>query len=105
MTDIDLSTLSLEELKSLQRKVTKAIDEFSARRIAEARRQIEEVAASHGLKLSEILGHVDNQKRPPAPPKYQHPTESDTTWSGRGRKPSWIVEGLAAGKSLDDFLI
>lgn len=25
-------------------------------------------------------------------------------WSGRGRRPAWIIEGLAAGKSLDDFL-
>ncbi|WP_258552046.1 H-NS family nucleoid-associated regulatory protein [Paracoccus versutus] len=26
-------------------------------------------------------------------------------WSGRGRKPAWIVEGLEGGKSLEDFAI
>lgn len=25
------------------------------------------------------------------------------TWSGRGRRPAWINDALAAGKSLDDF--
>lgn len=25
------------------------------------------------------------------------------TWSGRGRRPRWVTEALAAGKSLDDL--
>lgn len=25
------------------------------------------------------------------------------TWSGRGRRPAWVNEALAAGKSLDDL--
>ncbi|WP_354414119.1 H-NS family nucleoid-associated regulatory protein [Variovorax atrisoli] len=24
-------------------------------------------------------------------------------WGGRGRKPKWVVDALAAGKSLADF--
>lgn len=36
--------------------------------------------------------------------KYRSPTGE--TWSGgRGRKPRWITEALAAGKSLSDFEI
>ena len=39
----------------------------------------------------------------PAPTvKYRSP--NGETWSGgRGRKPRWVVELLAAGKSLSDF--
>jgi len=36
--------------------------------------------------------------------KYRGPTGE--TWSGgRGRKPRWVTEALAAGKSLSDFEI
>lgn len=36
--------------------------------------------------------------------KYRSPTGE--TWSGgRGRKPRWVTEALAAGKSLSDFEI
>ena len=36
--------------------------------------------------------------------KYRGPTGG--TWSGgRGRKPRWVTEALAAGKSLSDFEI
>jgi len=27
------------------------------------------------------------------------------TWSGRGRKPGWVVDALATGDNMDDFLI
>lgn len=27
------------------------------------------------------------------------------TWSGRGRRPLWLTEALAAGASLDDFRV
>ncbi len=39
------------------------------------------------------------------PPKYRGPAGERDLWSGRGRKPRWVDEVIAAGKSLDDFLI
>ena len=33
-------------------------------------------------------------------------SDNGETWSGgRGRKPRWVTEALAAGKSLSDFEI
>ena len=43
--------------------------------------------------------------RKPVAPKYRKPTDADNTWSGRGRKPRWVVEMLAVGGSLHDALI
>jgi DNA-binding protein H-NS len=36
--------------------------------------------------------------------KYRDPI-SGKTWSGRGRRPTWVVAVEAAGKSLDSFKI
>ncbi|WP_079433400.1 H-NS family nucleoid-associated regulatory protein [Zoogloea sp. LCSB751] len=35
-------------------------------------------------------------------PKYR---DGDNTWTGRGAKPVWLRDKLAAGKNLEDFLI
>ena len=35
--------------------------------------------------------------------KYRHPDDPALTWSGRGKRPLWVVEYLATGKSLDDL--
>ncbi|TVQ27663.1 MAG: H-NS histone family protein [Spirochaetaceae bacterium] len=37
-------------------------------------------------------------------PKYKDPV-SGSTWSGRGRKPGWIIAAIEQNRPLDDFLI
>lgn len=47
------------------------------------------------------------KKREPRPAKYRFiDLNGETkTWTGQGRTPKPITQALAAGKSLDDFLI
>lgn len=47
------------------------------------------------------------KKRQPRPAKYRFTdfNGETKTWTGQGRTPKPIVQALAAGKSLDDFLI
>lgn len=107
MAEIDLEALSLDELKRLQKEVTKAIDDFEARRQREAIAAVEEKARELGFTFAELAAAVPAKKmgKTKSPPKYQHPDNPSITWTGKGRQPEWIKEGLEAGKSLDDFLI
>lgn len=104
MSDIDLGALSLGELKKLEREVAKAIATFEERQKAEARAEAEAVARKFGFALTDLLEGGAKKKTAPEA-KYQHPENPAVTWSGRGRKPGWISEGLAAGKTLEDFAI
>ena len=47
------------------------------------------------------------KKRQPRPAKYRFTDLNGEvkTWTGQGRTPKPIAQALAAGKSLDDFLI
>ena len=47
------------------------------------------------------------KKRQPRPAKYRFTdlNGETKTWTGQGRTPKPIAQALAAGKSLDDFLI
>lgn len=38
------------------------------------------------------------------PAKYKD-TETGFTWSGRGKKPLWLVEHLAAGRTIEEFRV
>lgn len=44
-------------------------------------------------------------RQPVGDAKYANPENAADTWTGRGRKPQWCVEHLAAGGTLDDLLI
>jgi DNA-binding protein H-NS len=101
---MDLKSLSLDQLKDLQRDVDKAIKSFEARRLAEARKELEQKARELGVSLNEILG-VQGKKGVKSLPKYRHPEDPTLTWAGRGRKPVWFIEAIASGKSADDLRI
>jgi DNA-binding protein H-NS len=107
VAQVDLQDMSLDELKRLQKDVAKAIEDFEERRRREALVAVEEKAREMGFTLAELTGASGTKKsgKTKSPPKYQHPENPALTWTGRGRKPDWIKEGLEAGKSLDDFLI
>ena len=105
MTEINLDTLSLAELKQLEKSVAKAITSFEERRKAAARAKVDELARELGYSFEELADAAPARKRSPSVAKYRHPENAELTWSGRGRKPGWISEALAAGKSLDEFAI
>jgi hypothetical protein len=63
------------------------------------------VAREMGYSLAELVGTDSKPKRAPVAPKYQHPDNPAITWSGRGRKPQWFVDALAAGTTAGDLEI
>lgn len=98
-----LETMPLDELKALRKEVDRAIRSFEARRKKAALEAAESAARELGFSLSELTGMKASRSSSSA--KYRHPQNSEITWTGRGRQPGWIKEGLASGKSLDDFEI
>ena len=122
---IDLSALPIAELNRLAKQVKKEIRakqgqqrKAAAKERAEKKRaalkQIKELAASHGLSIEEVLAAkpgrrsrgkegVEKARTSKSPPKYRNPDNPDQTWTGKGRKPGWLLEALSQGKSLEDL--
>lgn len=103
--DNNLDTLSLADLKSLRGRVDRAIATYEDRKKKEALAELEETARKMGYSLSDLTGVSGVKKRKPAAPKYANPADATDTWTGRGRKPRWVVAALASGKSLEDLAI
>lgn len=87
----------LEQLEELRREIDIA-REFEARRIAQ---RVLEVLAENGVKIEELTKQPLRGRRTGTKlePKYWNP-ETGATWSGRGRKPLWLI-----GDNIDRFLI
>lgn len=63
-----------------------------------------EVRTSPPLSLSS----TDRALRPQYPkvlPKYRNPLAPSQQWSGRGKRPKWVIAALEAGQGLDDLKI
>jgi DNA-binding protein H-NS len=100
MPSIDLESLSLAELKSLEKDIAKAISGFSDRKKAEAMNALEEHAKALGFSLAELTGKkVRKARAGSGQAKYRHPDNAEVTWSGLGRRPAWFMAALDAGKA------
>lgn len=102
---MNLNSLSLAELKKLQKDVAQAIAGFEERQRREALAELEAIAKEKGFSLAELTAEIGKKKRKPAAPKYANPADPEQTWTGRGRRPRWVEAALASGKSLDDIAI
>lgn len=109
MAVIDLSNYNLSELKGLQHDIEQEIKERQQQEVKKAREQILAIAQGLGVSIEELLENTakraKNEKAGRVQPRYQNPADNSLTWTGRGRQPKWIVEGLSDGKTLDDFRI
>lgn len=105
MSTLDLNTLSLPELKQLQKDLAKAIDNFESRKKAEAVAALEAQAKELGFSLADLASAAKGKTRGAGAPKYRHPENPDLTWTGRGRKPKWVEAHIAAGKDIEELEI
>lgn len=98
----DLSGMTMEELKKLQKDVAKAISNFEEHKKKEALAAADAAARELGYSLSELTGTT--KKKSPVPAKYFNPENPSLTWTGRGRQPRWFKDALKSGKEEDLLL-
>ena len=96
--------LSLKELIELRTRIEKAIVTSQERERTNLRAKFESMASEAGFGLTELFGSRSTKGRT-VPVKYLNPDNPGETWSGRGRKPKWLVAKLDKGKKITDFAI
>ncbi|SDX50487.1 DNA-binding protein H-NS [Collimonas sp. OK242] len=102
---MDLSGLTVAELRALQDQVKQALKDREHQEQAKAREQILAIAQSAGISLQDLLGTQSRSKSSASKTKvavrYRHPSDPLLQWTGRGRQPKWVQDWVASGQSLD----
>ncbi|WP_081466402.1 H-NS family nucleoid-associated regulatory protein [Collimonas fungivorans] len=102
---MDLSGLSVVELRALQDQIKQALKDREHQELAKAREQILAIAQNAGISLQDLLGAQPRSKNAVSKTKvavrYRHPSDPLLQWTGRGRQPKWIQDWVASGQSLD----
>jgi len=108
MAKVNLSDYNLDELKGLQVEIEKEIKNRQQQEVTKAREQILSIAQGLGISVEELLANTGGKSKSTGKKveaQYRNPADNAQTWTGRGRQPRWIADGLASGKTLDDFRI
>lgn len=104
---MDLSKYSRDELVALKKDVGQELQGREKQEAKAAREELKQVAERYGFTLKELVesANAAGVRRGKAPAKFRDPNDTSKTWSGRGRKPTWVKEWEAAGHTLDELRI
>jgi DNA-binding protein H-NS len=103
LADISVESLlevSSKDLQDFQAKLADAIEQRKVQDKIDLHNEMQELASSRGFSLNEFL--VNPPKKTKAA-KYKNPANSKQVWAGRGRKPNWLLELIAAGRNVEEF--
>jgi DNA-binding protein H-NS len=104
---VNLEKMALKDLLEHELKVKKAISAARDRERSDIKDKIAAMASGAGFSVTELFGaggRVSTKGRTVAA-KYANPDDQSQTWTGRGRKPNWVVAKLARGAKIEDFAI
>jgi DNA-binding protein H-NS len=109
MASVNVDKLSLKDLVDLEAKVKKAISMARDRERTELKKKVADLAETHGFSVSELFGatrgRAAGKSKSLGVARYANPDNKADTWTGRGRKPNWLVDRLKKGAKLNDFAI
>jgi len=113
MHKLNLATMQFDDLWQLYEELSMVL----ADKIAAEKRELEhrlaklnpfdvvrEVGTSPPLSLA-LTDRTSRRKYPKVVPKYGNPLAPSQKWSGRGKRPRWVIAALATGQRLDDLKI
>ncbi|TSA20314.1 MAG: H-NS histone family protein [Betaproteobacteria bacterium] len=66
--------------------------------------QIRAMMKEHGIVAADLGGRGKTERKAKGVILYANPA-GGKGWTGKGRKPGWVVEALARGRSISEFLI
>jgi len=99
---MDLSKMTFADLHVLRDQVEREIKQREQEEVAKARDQIVAIARGVGIPLQELMNNAARiKKRKATNIQYRHPSDASLHWNGQGRRPNWVKDWLASGKSLD----
>jgi DNA-binding protein H-NS len=101
MASMDFDNMSFKALLELEAKVQNAIAVARERERAEVKAKLAKLAEGAGFSVKDLFGQ--GKRRAPSAVKYVNPKDASQTWTGRGRKPNWLVEKLAKGAKIQQF--
>lgn len=112
MKKIDWEGLSLDELWFLHEELSEALAVRIRHQKQELEQRLEQLNLRKGSSVTGLLSAKGliaktptrpRRKYPKVFPKYQNPKSPGETWSGRGKRPRWLVSALKAGGKLEEF--
>lgn len=123
---MDLGSMSITDLRRLQTRIGAELQRRNESAKKNALKRMKKIAEEEGISFDDVMSEIagsgaakpqprqrkaaavrspkaSSTKGSKVPPKYFHPENPKIGWSGRGRKPQWVIDWLAQNKPVEDL--
>lgn len=104
----DLEKMTPAELKALMADAEKQLKAAEQRKRDETKAAVQKILDESGYDIGDLFpgaaGGKSKKSASKGEARYRDPA-TGSTWTGRGRKPKWLIEAEAAGRKVEDFAI
>ena len=101
----DVEKMTLKQLSDLEGRIAKLKSQAQENAKADLKAKIDRLIAGSDFTIAELYGFTTKRGRSKSAAKYTNPDDHSQTWTGRGRKPNWLVARLKKGAKIEDFTI
>ena len=105
---MDLSTLSVSQLRDLQQQIPAELKRREAQEKINVLNEVRAFAKARGYAIEDLVGKdakIKVSSGNKVKVKYRHPENKELEWTGRGRKPKWVEAWVANGGNVEDILV
>lgn len=99
---LDIENLNVNELQDLIQEAEALVVSKQGKQLVDAYKQFETIAEECDSTINEIM-NAGQKLVSERNVRYMNPENSAETWTGRGRKPIWLVSALEDGHQLSEF--
>jgi DNA-binding protein H-NS len=106
MAAVDIDRMTLKQIEDLEARIAKAKSNARESSKIELRAKIDKLVDGTEFTIAQLYGFRTKRGRGgKAQAKYANPDDASQTWTGRGRRPDWLLAKLKKGTSLEDFAV
>lgn len=106
MATVNVDKMTLREIEALEARIAAAKSKAADAAKAAAKAKIETLLAQSGFTIGDIYPQAARgSRKSKGVARYVNPDDRSQTWTGRGRRPDWLLARLKKGERLEKFAI
>jgi DNA-binding protein H-NS len=105
-----VENMSLKQIEALEARIADAKAAAEEEAKAEIKAKIDAILENSGLTIGDLYpvarrGKGRSKAGGKVAVKFRNPKDPSQTWSGRGRRPLWLVEAVKKGAKQESFAV
>lgn len=105
LKSVAVSDMSFHDMRKLMLVLQDEMREKERGARANLRKRLEAMALDGGFTLDELFPSLKRRRgtTPTEAAKFRNPANPKQVWSGRGRRPEWLVKAVSQGRDPNEF--